>query len=147
MSLFRRKRESSSEMPTSDADGVWNRAAMGGGGSELRAGDTALADLLRFHSLAMNGGVLHAFESLSAEQRSAALQGYRFFGLRAAADAVEWLEQQADGVDLDGDVKTAERLDEEAQGRYDSAVAADAVLVTAFEQVYKQRPESFADIA
>lgn len=120
---------------------------MGGGGSNPLAGDTALADLLRFHSLAMNGGVLHAFESLSAEERGAAVHGYRFFGLDAAGDAVEWLEQQADGVDLDADVEAAERLDEEAQGRYDSAVSTDAVLVTAFEQAYRQRPEAFASLA
>jgi hypothetical protein len=36
--------------------------------------------------LAMNGGVLHAIESHSAEERAAAFDGYRYIGLEAAAN-------------------------------------------------------------
>lgn len=34
----------------------------------------------------MNGGVLHAIESLSAEERAAGFDGYRYIGLEAAAN-------------------------------------------------------------
>ena len=48
----------------SDADRIWNRACFGKpDGSALR-GDRALAALLLFHKLAMNGGLLHPFECL-----------------------------------------------------------------------------------
>ena len=40
------------------------------------------------HSLAMNGGVVHAIELLSAEERAAAFDAYRYFGLDAAADVL-----------------------------------------------------------
>src|ERR1700686_4025963 len=66
------------------ADMIWNRAC---GEDPLRAfpGDRALADLLRAHGLAMNGGVLHAVECLTASELSNAEAGYRFYGLDPAA--------------------------------------------------------------
>jgi hypothetical protein len=58
------------------ADMIWNRAC---GEDSLRAlpGDRALADLLNAHGLAMNGGVLHAIECMSAEELSEAEAGCR----------------------------------------------------------------------
>jgi hypothetical protein len=113
-------------------------------------GDRALADLLQFHSLAMNGGVLHGYEVLSSDdsrhQVAAAIAGYRYFGLEQAAAAVEWLVTQAAGVDLQGDLDTAERLEGEADGRYASAVPTDSTLVEAFEQRYRVEPEAFAAV-
>jgi hypothetical protein len=37
----------------------------------------------------MNGGVLHAIESLGAEERAAAFDGYRYIGLEATANVLE----------------------------------------------------------
>jgi hypothetical protein len=37
----------------------------------------------------MNGDVLHAIESLSAKERAAAFDGYRYIGLEAAATVLE----------------------------------------------------------
>jgi hypothetical protein len=51
-----------------NADEVWNRAALEGGGPEPREGDVALATLLRAHGLAMNGGVLR-FVAVPREER------------------------------------------------------------------------------
>lgn len=60
------------------SDLIWNRAC---GEHALRElpGDRALADLLRAHGLAMNGGVLHAVECLTEDELSAAEAGYRYF--------------------------------------------------------------------
>jgi hypothetical protein len=61
--------------PTED---IWNRAAMDDGGSTPRAGDVALAALLRLHSRAMSSGLLDAvMDGLDAEEIEAALAGYR----------------------------------------------------------------------
>lgn len=46
-------------------DLVWNRACLGSEDS-LKVGDVALAALLAFHGLAMNGGVLHETDSTLA---------------------------------------------------------------------------------
>ena len=42
----------------------------------------------------MNGGVLHAIESLSAEERAAAFDGYRYIGLEAAANVLEGMTRR-----------------------------------------------------
>src|SRR5580692_9541571 len=67
-----------------EAEMVWNRACSE---DPLRSlpGDRALADLLRAHGLAMNGGVLHALECLTAEELTNAEAAYRFYGLAAVA--------------------------------------------------------------
>ena len=94
-----------------DADLIWNRAAMEDGGSNPSAGDRALASLLYAHGLAMNGGVLHAAECLESSELSAAQSGYRYFDLspvadllsraRAAFDADDELESQEPLLDLE----------------------------------------------
>ena len=45
------------------------------------------------HSLAMNGGAIHAIETLSADELAAALVGYRYFALDAAAEALADIAQ------------------------------------------------------
>src|SRR6476661_8332679 len=92
-----------------ESDTIWNRAC---GEEPLRAlpGDRALADLLYAHGLAINGGVLHAVECMTAEELSNAEAGYRYYGLddvasllsraRAIFEAADNLgnhEQQFDG--------------------------------------------------
>src|SRR4030095_8162662 len=91
-------------------DEIWNRAcAEAGSPKPLTApGDRALADMIHAHSLAMKGGVLHAVESLTAEERAAAVEGYRFFGLHAVALVLEDIARRfAD--DLDDDKRSASR--------------------------------------
>lgn len=69
---------------------IWNRAAMVGGGPRPKAGDKALASLLRCHNEVMSGGMDFAIsDSLSADEVRAGIQGYRHFGLDAAAGVFE----------------------------------------------------------
>src|SRR5688500_6092656 len=69
---------------------VWNRAHWDGRGwTATYPGDRALADLLLAHGETFHGGVHHVIEALSAKALAAALDGYRFFGLDAAAAALE----------------------------------------------------------
>ena len=77
--------EHTERMKLSDADRVWNRAASQGGGEFARAGDEALTALLRFHGLAMNGGVHHALEVLDDADLEAAIRGYEYFGMAKVA--------------------------------------------------------------
>jgi hypothetical protein len=90
----------------------------------------------------MNGGVLHAIESLSTEERSAAFDDYRYFGLKAAANILEDITRRWGGGHLALD--DAERLAIEADERYAIVVADDDVLVRAFEARYGQDPSAFA---
>jgi hypothetical protein len=69
-------------------DIIWNRACLDSGGPSPGKGDRALVALLRAHGLVMNGGVVHALASLSAEERSEAIAGFRYFGLLQAAEAL-----------------------------------------------------------
>src|SRR5450830_1408470 len=83
------------------ADRIWNRACQGGG-ADPKAGDSALAGLLAFHGVAMNGGVLHACECLSPTQLREAIVGFRFFGYAEIADLVERAEQlRSEAKDVD----------------------------------------------
>jgi hypothetical protein len=73
-------------MRLAEIDQVWNRAALQSGGLNPGEGDRALAALLVAHGMVMNGGVAHALESLSSEERSAAAAGFRFFSFSDIAD-------------------------------------------------------------
>ena len=82
------------------ADRIWNRAC---GPDPLRTlpGDRALADLLFAHGLAMNGGVLHAVECLTASELSDAQAGFSYFGLDAVASLLACAKTILDnGADL-----------------------------------------------
>jgi hypothetical protein len=126
-------------------DEIWTGAcAEAGRPKSLTApGDRALADMILAHSLAMNGGVVHAVESLTTEERAAAVEGYRYFGLDAAARVLEDIARRFDGV-LDDD--EAERLEVEADERYASVVADDEVLANAFVEQYRREPTAFVPI-
>jgi hypothetical protein len=116
---------------------VWNRACEGGGGSPQQ-GDRALAALIAFHSLAMNGGVLDACECLGAEGVSASAAGYRFFGLDSVADLVLRAKEIAESRD---DLAGHEaRLDRD----YASLVPDDAFLARQFEDFFNRNPGDFA---
>ena len=66
------------------ADLIWNRA-LEKGGTAPGAGDRALADMLAFHGLAMNGCVLDAIERTSAEDQARIGVAFRWFGLESLA--------------------------------------------------------------
>jgi hypothetical protein len=127
-------------MSRSQADAVWNRAALEGGGAHPKAGDSALAALLRAHGYIMNGGVHHAVECLSPEERAAAIEGYSYFGLSAAAEA---LTSAAHGSLS----PWTDESEEAANHAYWRQVPDDESLVRAFEAVLRERPDEFASIA
>jgi hypothetical protein len=98
--------------------------------------------MVRMHSLAMSGGVLDAVESLTVEERGAALDGYRFFGLNAAAEALADIVRRFGDGGMQPD--EAETLEIEADERYANVVPDDGVLVQAFQARYERDPSAFA---
>lgn len=122
-------------MPFSDPDRVWNRAALESGGGSPRPGDIALAALLRVHGRIMNGGMSHAVDSLPPDALDDGRDGYRYFGLHAAADALEHAVVDAS-------------VDREATYlEYRSAVPTDDVLSSAFEAMFRSDPARFAPLS
>src|ERR1700752_256400 len=109
------------------ADRIWNRAC---GEDPLRSlpGDRALADLLRAHGLAMNGGGLHAVECLTVSELSDANDGYRFYGL----DEVASLLSRARGLFEVGEGLESHELQLDRQ--YAALIPSDSTLVERFEK-------------
>jgi len=119
------------------ADLIWNRACEGGGANPCN-GDRALAALLKAHGLAMNGGVLHAVECLSAPELADAESGYHYFGFGAVADL---LARARKILEADQDLESCEsQLDND----YAALIPDDSSLVERFEQFHKTRPSEFA---
>lgn len=127
-------------MNTAVADRVWNRAALESGGPAPSSGDRALTSLLRYHSLAMNGGVHHAIECLEPGDLVAAADGYEYFGL---ADVAEFLRGAADDPVLSTWTDDTEDL---ADRRYAAMVPDDQHLVAQFQKVYRKRLDQFAPV-
>lgn len=84
------------------AETIWNRALGFSGPRGTGEGDLALSSLLSVHSLTMNGGLLHAIESLPEPE-----------------------------------------LEAQPHGLYDSAVASDSVIYSAFQTRLAGSPSSF----
>lgn len=128
------------------ADAVWNRACFEAGGPKTLSapGDRALADMIVAHSVAMNGGVLHAVEALSPGEIAAAVRGFRYFGLDGAAAVFEDIHGRLAGGHVDDGAN--DRLEREADERYDAVVPGDHVLVIAFEARYEAEPGEFAPL-
>ena len=123
----------------SPVDKIWNRACKGGGESP-HAGDKALAALLLFHGLAMNGGVLHAVECLSVKQLREAMNGYKYFGFKPVADLICSAQNAIEkGLDLDV-------LESTMNDQYWSQVPNDEILVNSFENHQKQNPSEYSPI-
>lgn len=120
-------------MELTEVDKIWNRACLENGGLDARHGDKALADLLLFHGMAMNGGLLHAFDVLTDGERAAAFSGYRTFGFD---EVVSFLIETEDLSEEDQD---------ELSWRYYELVS-DEILGRAFENYYKEKPEAFASV-
>ncbi|WP_406830504.1 hypothetical protein ABEG17_00290 [Pedococcus sp. KACC 23699] len=124
-----------------DADEIWNRATRGGGNAP-REGDIALAASLAFHGLAMNGGVLHAFEVLSEEELSRARNGFVWLALPEVARFMEDTAQQIGDTDME-DEDAADALEESADDSYEHALPSDQALEDAFRRQLAERPEAF----
>jgi hypothetical protein len=130
----------------SDADEIWNRAC-DPFAPFSHPGDAALAAVLLCHGMAMNGGLLHAVEGLEPDQRERAVAGYRLLGLDAAADAVVDVARSAAALPADDDPEAGERLEEEANRRYDEALPEwDETIDRAFRAHLGRHPEAYAPL-
>jgi hypothetical protein len=116
----------------SDADVVWNRACLDGGGSNPRKADRELTALLQFDSLAGNGGLGHVFNVPDAHEIEAALQGFRYFGLDHIASFLE------------GIATLPELQQENLSKDYWALTKNGEVISTAFEEYYLLRNSDFA---
>jgi hypothetical protein len=122
-----------------EADMIWNRAC---GQDPVRSlpGDRALADLLRAHGLAMNGGVLHAVECLGPGELSDAEAGYRFYGLDAVASL---LSRARSILEAGGELGSHEPL---LDREYAAQIPSDSSLFERFEQRLKSSPSEHAPL-
>lgn len=114
---------------------IWNRAAIEYRGSNPALGDCALAVVLLAHGAVMNGCVEHAHEVLGADELSAAIAGFRYFGVRAAAHVLAL------------PLIDTEEATESADQAYWQAVPSDATLTHAFRAKLVSSPEAFAPLA
>ena len=123
-----------------EADYIWNRAALDEGSSLPCVGDRALSLLLKAHGLVMNGGIFHAVELLSAQKFAGAKDGYRFFGFPQVADLLDRaLRIFNEGRDLESY--------ESVLGReYELNIPNDSALVARFESQFHSHPEDFAPL-
>ena len=130
---------------SADPDEIWNRAC-DPFADFTHPGDAALAALLLCHGMAMNGGLLHACQGLEPDQLGRAVAGYRFFGLDAAADAVEDIAGRTAVADPD-DLATAELLEDEGNRRYAAALPEDdETIADAFRDHLQRHPEAYAPL-
>jgi len=122
-----------------EANMIWNRAC---GEDPLRAlpGDRALVDLLCAHGLAMNGGVLHAVECMTAEELSGAEAGYRFFGFDGIASLLSRARQIFEAED------ELESHEQQLDGEYARVIPSDSSLVDRFEKRLRSSPSDFAPL-
>lgn len=126
------------------ADEIWNRATVGGGDTP-REGDVALAASLAFHGLAMNGGVLHAFEVLSAEYLGRARDGFTWLGMPEVARFLEDTARSIAETDWD-DESAGDALEASTDDAYDRLVPSDQALEEAFRRQVDKRPEAFSPV-
>jgi hypothetical protein len=111
---------------------IWNRAATESGGTNPAPGDCALAAILLAHGAVMNGGVAHAHEVLSPEELAAAISGFNYFAIPAAAHVLALPSPDT------------ENASEMADHAYWRAVPSDATLTHAFRIKILSHPEAFA---
>jgi hypothetical protein len=123
-----------------EADMIWNRAC---GGDALRAlpGDRALTDLLYAHGLAMNGGVLHAVECMTAGELSDAEAGYRYFGFDGIASLLSHARRIFETED---DLGSHEHGLDTEYARY---IPSDSALVARFEARLESHSSEFAPLS
>lgn len=125
-------------------DDIWNRATRGGG-SNPGPGDAALSAALAFHGLAMNGGVLHAFEVLDADELGRARDGFTWLALTEVAQFLEATAQSIANTDWD-DEEAVDALEASSDDAYEAVFPNDQVLEDAFRQRLAQQPDAFNSI-
>ena len=125
-------------VPVTKADKIWNRACLREF-SNPGPGDRALGDLLLFHGLAMNGGVLHAIECCSADELRKAAAGYAFYGFAG----VEPLIERGRIGFARGDETELDRLEAELDRAYEALIPTDQALADAFELHFAAHPEGY----
>jgi hypothetical protein len=142
----RRSPDASKKMyELTEADHIWNRACLDDV-SALRAGDRALAAMILFHGLVMNGGVLHALECMEPEPQKfeAAMSGYRLFGFDHVADFLTVARSIAVVTLTDDDFDS---LEAKLYGRYRGQVPDDSTLAERFEAYHREHPHEFAPLS
>jgi hypothetical protein len=126
-------------MQLSKANLIWNRS-LDGGGSQPAKGDIALRAMLYAHGLAMNGGVLHAVESLDESELAAAIAGYRFFSLDALGDLLmRAISLVRSGANLEAHEALLDR-------QYCEIIPDDSRLFGFFERHLIAEPRDFAPL-
>jgi hypothetical protein len=127
-----------------DADRIWHRAC-NPDYEPVRPGDRALYDVLAFHGLSMNGGVIQPLEVDFALATKAAA-GYRHFGAEHLASLVdEAAELAGPAVDGDGNLDFFD-LDADAVARLealDARLPDDAELEEVFRRHLAEHPDEF----
>ena len=121
-------------MSLSETDQIWNRAAMDNGGSSPSQGDRALSALLLLHGMVMNGGVEHATESLSPDEFTAGIEGFRYFGFTEVSKLL--------GSAVTADETEFDQLDQQ----YWNHIPSDSTIVHAFESQLHSSPQSFSPL-
>lgn len=129
---------------------IWNRAALTPLAEDARPGDVALHHALAFHSVAMNGGLAHAFDVHGWGAR-AAVDGWDFLGRREVADLLRRALELLGDMPADRDERQeffatgwSEDLAEELE-RFDLQYI-DDVIFDAFCAHLARRPEDFAPL-
>lgn len=122
-----------------EADLIWNRACMGGG-SNLRAGDQALAALLLAHGHVMNGGLLHAMDCMSETELSDACTGYRFFGFDSVADLMARTRRIHEADEDTDDIEL------ELNQKYETMIPNDSTIEARFLAHLARKPVDFSPL-
>lgn len=103
-------------------------------------GDKALRDMLSFHGVAMNGGVLHALQIEDRAAIDAAISGYAYFGFSEVSDFIDKAATTILG-DFDPD-----ELEPKLDKAYGELIPDDSTLDTRFEATLLVRPKDFAAV-
>jgi hypothetical protein len=120
-------------------DKIWNRA-LENSDEALLSGDLALSSMLIFHSVAMNGGIVHAIECVNTAELPAIQAGYRFFDLHAVALLL---------IEVKNTLKNGNNvgsLENYFDIAYAELIPDDDFLVKRFEAVFKLRFSEFSPI-
>ncbi|MEV7649158.1 hypothetical protein [Arthrobacter sp. NPDC089319] len=131
---------------TLHADEIWNRALDYDYKGPRGEGDRALYDLLMLDNVAQNGGLLHGIQVLEPRELTAAVAGYRWFGLDALSDGVESVASEASGIDFEdpSTLPAQEDLEVRADDIYFGEQGSE-LFDAAFKEKLAERPDAFSD--
>lgn len=123
-------------MINDDERAVWERAGSDRPAAR-RAGDLALAAVIRFNALTDDGGLADACAGLTGEDLDAVEDGYRYLGLDAGADLVAAARR------LDVDLADNEPRFSGLEGRLDKFAGQ---VEQQFRTRLRERPDDFAPL-